>query len=533
MPIKPQAIKLLVSTLLLSSLVLTACTSKAPSETDVLITYTSHGVPYIEASDYYGLGYGVAHAQVEHGLCTMALRTLTVQGEMAKFFGPGENNSNILSDVGYRAIDFHSRAVQLLPNISDDARALMEGFVEGYNTALAQLSPDKYPSPCRGAEWVMPLTVETLMASYLDMATLASTRNFIPALAAARPPQQNEQANREEYPLVAQLQPASVLENNGIGSNGWALGPERVAGSTSLLLGNPHFPWDGGSRFYEIHLKIPGELEVHGANMIGIPVVTIGFNQHLGWTHTVSQAKRFTFYQLELDPTNPLRYRYDGDYRDMTSKTVEVQVLTAEGKLEPYQRTVYFSHFGPMLELSSLGESFAWTNKSAITFRDANINNYRMLDQWLAMNKANSTEEIKDSFARIQGLPWVNTIMIDSAGNASYIDASVTPLLSDTSEQYWRTASQQPAFATLWRDGAGQVLLPGNSSAHEWQDSEDAVDAGIVPFNKAPSSREAITCSMPTAAIGSLTLGSPWKVSASFTVPSAPSAVLAPVTTLS
>lgn len=478
--------KLLLSTLLASALVITACSQKASlQDADVTITYTSHGVPYIEAGDYYGLGYGVAHAQVEHGLCTMALRTLTVRGEQAKYFGPGKNNSNILSDVGYKAIDHESRAVQLLPKISDDARSLMEGYVDGYNQALSQLSPENYPNPCRGAEWVTPLTVESLMASYLDMATLASTRNFIPALAAAQPPQQNEQAARNEFPLMAQLEP-TVLENNGIGSNGWALGSQRVKDGNGLLLGNPHFPWDGGSRFYEIHLKIPGELEAHGANMIGIPVVTIGFNQHLGWTHTVSQAKRFTFYQLELDPNNPLRYRYDGEYRDMSSETVEIQVKQDDGTLEPYQRTVYFSHFGPILELSSLGANFAWTTESAITFRDANINNYRMLDQWLAMNKASSTEELKKGLARIQGLPWVNTIMIDKEGNASYIDASVTPQLSATSENYWRTASRKPEFASLWRDGAGQVLLPGNSSAHEWQDTDGAVDSGIVPFHKAP-----------------------------------------------
>lgn len=481
MPTKP-----LLTSLLISSLLIVGCTSKEDSTARVQITYTTHGVPYIEAGDYYGLGYGVAHAHVEHGLCTMALRSITVRGELAKFFGPGENNSNILSDIGYKAIDHQSRAADLLPKISDDARALMDGYVEGYNQALSQLGPEDYPSPCRGAEWVTPLDAETLMAAYLDMATLASTRAFIPAIAAAQPPQQNRQTFTGKYPLLAQLNPELVLENKGIGSNGWALGPDRVKGSNALLLANPHFPWDGGSRFYEVHLKIPGELEVHGVNMIGIPIVTIGFNQHLGWTHTVSQAKRFTFYQLELDPENPLRYKYDGEYRDIQRKVVDIEVLTEEGTVEPFTGDVYFSHFGPILELSSLGEDFAWTAESAITLRDANINNYRMLDQWLAMNRASSTQELKESLASIQGLPWVNTIMIDKEGKASYIDASVTPQLSAASEQYWREASQKPEYAHVWRDGAGQVLLPGNSSEHEWLDSGDTRDPGIMPFHKAP-----------------------------------------------
>lgn len=481
MPIKP-----LLSSLLIASLLVTGCTKEETSGTKVHISWTTHGVPYVEAKDYYGLGYGVAHAHVEHGLCTMALRSLTVRGELARFFGPGENNSHILSDIGYKAIDHQARALHLLPKISDDARALMDGYIDGYNKALAELTPEDYPSPCRGAEWVTPLNAEILMASYLDMATLASTRAFMPAIAAAQPPQLDQQSSRGKYPLFAHLEPESILKTRGIGSNGWALGPDRVKDSNGLLLGNPHFPWDGGSRFYEIHLKIPGELEVHGVNMIGIPVVTIGFNQHLGWTHTVSQAKRFTFYQLELDPDNPLRYKYDGEYRDIRREAVEIEVLTEEGTLEAYQGDVYFSHFGPIVDLSSLEESFAWTGQSAITLRDANINNYRMLDQWLAMNKAASTEELKQALARIQGLPWVNTVMIDKDGNASYIDASVTPQLSPISEQYWRMASRAPEFANLWLDGAGQVLLPGNSSEHEWLDSGDTRDPGIMPFQKAP-----------------------------------------------
>src|SRR5699024_11457490 len=91
-----------------------------------------------------------------------------------------------------------------------------------------------------------------------------------------------------------------------------------------LFRSNPHFPYDGELRFYEQHLIIPNELDITGVGLIGLSIVVIGFNDKLGWTHTVSQSKRFTLYQLELDPEDPTRYMFDGESRAMTSKEVTV-----------------------------------------------------------------------------------------------------------------------------------------------------------------------------------------------------------------
>lgn len=501
----------LISALAVGSFLLTGClsggggSSSRPStpSPDVTITYTSHGVPHIEAQDYYGLGYGVAHAHAEDNLCTLAEQILKMQGNKSRYFGPGENMVNLLSDVAYKALDFETRAEALYDSMSDSSQQLIEGYAEGYNAAVAAYnSPQDYPSPCRGAEWVQPITPTILAAYHLDLATLASTRNFLAAMAIAQPPtapivqarqadtllaqEQGPRPLRSAYPLTVQLDAEKVLTNEGIGSNGWALGSQRVNDANSLLLGNPHFPWDGELRFFEAHLKIPGELEVHGANMLGLPVITMGFNKDIGWTHTVSQAKRFTLYQLALDPSDPLRYYYDGALRDIEVTTVEIDVQLPNGSVVPHSHQLYFSHYGPMVDLSSLSPALGWTGTAAITYRDVNIDNNRGMDQWLAMGLATSTQEVMDSFATHQGLPWVNTMMIDKEGNTSYIDASVTPLLSPQAEGYWRAAMNTPELAGLWQDGAGQILLPGHQSQYAWANHADAVVPGIVPFSQAP-----------------------------------------------
>src|ERR671923_212654 len=98
----------------------------------------------------------------------------------------------------------------------------------------------------------------------------------------------------------------------------------RYRGDRALVLGNPHFPWHGSERFYEIHLTIPGKLNVMGGALQGSPAVNIGFNQHVAWSHTVSTARRFTPYELDLVPGNPTQYLLDGRRGPMRERTVSV-----------------------------------------------------------------------------------------------------------------------------------------------------------------------------------------------------------------
>lgn len=476
---------------LLGCLVLAGCqeNSSEPDPArhyDVTLTYTEQGVPHIKANDYASLGFGAGYAHAEENLCTLSEQIMKLRGEKSRWLGAGEQQRNLLSDVGYRALDLPAQAAALYGKLAPDARDLVEGYVAGFNHSLAgRAGPADYPSPCRGAEWVEPITPVQLLAYHLDLAQLASGRSFISAMASAQPPATAGAQGRAVLPAPA-LDPVSLLTSEGIGSNGWALGADRSSNANSLLLGNPHFPWDGELRFFEQHLQIPGKLNVTGATMMGFPAILIGFNEQLGWTHTVSQSKRFTLYQLTLDPANPLRYRYGDQWREMSQKEITVQVRQADGSLQPHVQTLYASHFGPMVNLASLSPTLGWTSSSAVSFRDPNAGNYKMLEQWLAMARAQSTPAFFEALAEHQGVPWVNTLLVDKRGQASYVDATQVPRLGAKAEAWWRAASQTPQLAPIWLDGEGSVLLPGNDPDFEWVDSGQTRAPGLVPLSQAP-----------------------------------------------
>lgn len=480
-----------------ASLLLAGCTDDKKNNDgySAEIRYTSYGVPHVKADSYGDLGYGIGYAHAEENLCTLSEQLMKLKGEKSMHLGPGAGNANVISDLGYKALGLPEQAIDLYGKTTAKAQQIMQGYAAGFNRSLAERSSSaEYPSPCRGADWVEPITKFDLLAYQLDISLLASGRTMAPAIAAANPPQQvaataaNTNKNtiaqqngdslapvKLDLDLNVELDANQVFTSEGIGSNGWGIGSERSESGNPLLLGNPHFPWDGELRFYENHLTIPGELDVTGVTFVGLPGVLVGFNKDIGWTHTVSQAKHLTMYQLQLDPANPLRYSYDGEYCDMTSKQIEIQIKQADGSLATMPKTVYSSHYGPIVDLSSISPSLGWNSSSAITYRDANDQNYTVLDQWLAINAAGSSEEVINAFDQFQGNPWANTIMIDK-DDATYVDASNTPKLSPTAESYVRRAVLSPQLAPMWQKGAGSVLIPGNSSIFEWDEANDGLN---------------------------------------------------------
>ena len=248
-----------------------------------------------------------------------------------------------------------------------------------------------------------------------------------------------------------------------------------------MLLANPHFPWEGNRRFYESHITVPGVANVYGASLLGAAVINIGFNEHVAWTHTVTTARHFTLYRLNLVPGDPTSYLYDGQPRAMTSSEFTIEVKQADGTLGTAKRTMYKSHYGPMISISALG---GWSAEVAYTFRNANEDNFGIGEQWLRMNRAKSLDDLKKVNQEVQGIPWVNTMAVDAAGNALYMDASRTPNLSKQALDAHAAALASDAI-TQAVDANGASLFDGSDSKNEWID-DGAKAPGIVSFAKSP-----------------------------------------------
>ena len=174
----------------------------------------------------------------------------------------------------------------------------------------------------------------------------------------------------------------------GIGSNMYGFGTAGTGDASPLLFGNPHWYWKGPDRFYQAHLTIPGELNVSGASFLGLPMVQIGFNDNVAWSHTVSTARRFGFFQLTLAPNDPTSYLLDGQAVKMKANPITVEVRQASGATATVSRTLYKTEYGPMVNLASMNPALGWNTVSAFAMRDINGENFRSMRNWLRWRSA-------------------------------------------------------------------------------------------------------------------------------------------------
>lgn len=458
----------------------------APRSYEATIRWTSYGIPHVLADDWGSAAFGMAHAHARDHACTLADQIVMVRSERARWFGRGTNDANVDSDFGWKALGVMEQAAAGLPTLPAVMREALDGYAAGFAAYLDEVGADGLPSPCRGAEWVQPFTAEDLLAYYLSLGLSGSGAVFVDAIAQAEPPSGARDARYGNDPtdpeaLAAFRELMEPIREPLLGSNGWGIGGDASTTGGGLLLSNTHFPYTGQRRWWESHLTIPGELDVYGASLVGIPLINIGFNQDVAWTHTVSGTPRFTGYQLQLDPEDPTRYLRDGEYVAMEAREYTVQVPGFAGELVEETRTLYRSEYGPMINAPVVG----WTANAAFTMRDANENNLAMLPTWFRMNQASDLDAFRAAHAEEQGIPWVHTMYADAAGNAWYTDSAASPNLSDAAWAGYAQYVEDNTFAALFADN-GAVLLPGGDPQYDWVEEGEARAPGLVPFTEAP-----------------------------------------------
>lgn len=460
------------------------------------IRYTEYGIPHIVAKDYAALGFGTGWAQAADQVCTLADGFVTVRGERSKFFGPdaapggslSSATKNLSSDLFFRGVRDSGTVERLLKvpapaGPSRDVKESMRGFAAGYNAWLAQNRTRITDPACRGAAWVRPVSALDVAAHGAALSVLGGQGRGIDGITAAQPPTvAPPAAGVTPKEAAAAAERLLSTRDADMGSNAVAFRGSTTANGRGLLLGNPHYPWDGGRRFWQSQQTIPGELNVAGGSLLGSTTISIGHNADVAWSHTVATGVPLNLHQLTLDPADPTVYLVDGVPERMTQRTVTVPVKGGA----PVTRSQWWTRYGPVVTAFGAALPLPWTATTAYALNDPNAANLRAADTALGFSKARSTAGIERSLRRSQGLPWVNTIAADRSGSSFFSQSQVLPRITDELAARCSTPLGRATYPS-----AGLAVLDGSTSACALGRDRDAVQPGIFGPGRMPTLRDA------------------------------------------
>lgn len=434
-PLAVWSLALLAST----SLAISPDDYGAPAAGKVKIVRDSYGVPHIIARDNYSLFFGVGYCQAEDQLENMAMNFLRGQGRAAE----REGQASLQIDVLIRALQVPQRAAQIYATLSPETRQQLEGFAAGANHYRQQHAGTV-------AEWVEPVRPQDVIAFAMFVDTMFSFRDCRSDLEAAG----IKLAMSWPLPTAAR----------DLGSNQFAVSPQRSGSGACLLSMDPHLPLNSFFRWYEMHLVGP-EINAMGACFCGSPYVSMGRTLQTAWCMTVNDPDLGDVFAFQLHPEDRTQYKGLNGWQKFEMSMETFKVGTEKGMVD---------RSFPMLQ-TDVGPVVTVQNGTAYVFALPQDENVGRADQLYAMMRAQNATEFRQAL-RPLGLVMFNILYADKHGDLFYISngripkrdtriASTAVRPGDQAWARWQGFHPQEDLPQLLNPPAGYVVNT-NSGPH-------------------------------------------------------------------
>ena len=410
------------------------------------ITRDSLGVPRVIGETDADAAFAIAWAHAEDDFAT-------IQDSLRAALGPemlAANQSQARTAYLVQLLRIREQVeAGYEAELSEDVRAVLEGYAAGLNFYAAQ----HFDQAKRD---LFPLTGR-------DVATLSGF--FSPLFyglgetlgALAAPEAERDPSRGQELQVMLQDGPATEL-----GSNAFAVAPEKSADGWTRAIINSHQPVDGALAWYEGHLISDNGLNIAGGMFPGAPAVHLGVNPGLAQAATVNRPDLIDVYRLELDGEG---YVLDGETRAFDRRRASMTVRLWGPFAWRVTRPADWSAHGPVLR----------TDAGAFAVRYATMGDIRFIEQAYRMMRAQTLEAFEAAL-RLGAMGNTNRIVATSEGRIARYYVARMPdrpeapdvdwsgvLPGDRSELIWTGFEPFDALPHMIEPDAGYVLDANHS----------------------------------------------------------------------
>ncbi len=339
----------------------------------VEIVRDTANVPHIlgqsDPDVFFGLGY--AHAQDR--LWQMTILRRTAQGRLSEVFG----QRTVAIDKLLRRFDLYGLAHRSVEFQDDYTKAALRAYSAGINARLTEINeqalgrgaPEMFlfnapVPPWQPGDSVAIIKLMSLQLSghvadevlrartslMLDNpARLADILPDVPGPGIAALPEYADLF--PDLPRYAQGTPMpdtplSPFPQRGLAgaSNAWTAAPSRSASGGTLLANDPHLGLTAPGIWYLARLEL-AKGGVIGATIPGVPAISAGRSERLGWGLTSSYLDDQDVHIEQLNPDNPEEYLTPDGYKRFQTRPSIIEIKDAA----PITLTLRWTENGPVL----------------------------------------------------------------------------------------------------------------------------------------------------------------------------------------
>jgi acyl-homoserine-lactone acylase len=375
---------------------------------NIQIARDKWGVPHIFGKTDPEVAYGLAYAHAEDDFETIQFTLLAAKGMLGQVKGKEAASADFVVQF------LRCREVveqQYDTALSADFKALIEGYVAGMN-AYAREHPSevllKKAFPINIKDYMTAITLSLSVISGVD-----GTLNKI---------------------FNGKVKTLEQFKSGG--SNAFAIHSSKTTDGKTYLAINSHQPLEGPVSWYEAHLHSEQGWNIIGALFPGSCLIFLGANEHLGWAHTVNYNDKIDVFQLEIDPKNPLKYKFDGEWLDLEERSIKLKVKVG-GLVIPVKKKAFWSKYGATIR----------TKQGTFAVRLGATQDIRGLEQWYRMNKSRNFSQFYKAM-EMTAIPGFNTIYADKYDTIFYVSNGKIPFREQGHD--WKNTIIGNTSKTLW-----------------------------------------------------------------------------------